>query len=71
MKRPISDVRRLILETLEHVREMSSYEICERAEIRSGEFYPAVWQLEGEGLVASRWEDMPKPRRRMYRAVKP
>jgi DNA-binding PadR family transcriptional regulator len=71
MKRPISDVRRLILETLEHVREMSSYEICERAELQSGQFYVAMSELEMEGLVASRWEDMPKPRRRMYRIVLP
>lgn len=34
--------------------------------LSSHAFYIAVYQLEHEGLVRSRWDDGPEPRRRLY-----
>jgi DNA-binding PadR family transcriptional regulator len=46
---------------------MSGKALADFAELTSGQFYPAIFQMEAEGKVVSSWEDGPYPRRRIYR----
>jgi DNA-binding PadR family transcriptional regulator len=55
--------------------EAHGYGIVERVQRRSdgafrlaeGTVYPALYRLEGQGLLASRWETVGGRRRRVYR----
>jgi PadR family transcriptional regulator PadR len=64
----------IILLTLLRERPMYGYEIIQELERRSqgyftfkeGLLYPALHQLEAQGLVASTWQATPQGRRRRY-----
>ena len=42
-------------------------DVLRAARLRSGRFYAAMDRLEANGVVESRWDPGPWPRRRMYR----
>ena len=64
----------IILLTILSERPMYGYEIIQELERRSqgyftfkeGLLYPALHQLEADGLVTSIWQDTPQGRRRRY-----
>lgn len=49
--------------------ELSSAEIAKQANLWSGTLYPLLSSMEKSGILESRWEEGPKPRRRLYRLV--
>jgi DNA-binding PadR family transcriptional regulator len=67
----------IILLTVLSERPMYGYEIIQELERRSqgyftfkeGLLYPALHELESEGLVSSAWQDTPQGRRRRYYTV--
>lgn len=63
----MSKDRDKILEALTDSGELSSAQLSKRTGIWSGWLYPALFDLERQGLVTSRWDVGPYPRRRLYR----
>lgn len=69
------DHRRRILSALAH-GEASGATIGRRSGLWSGTLYPALHELERDGVLVSRWEERRQggsgePRARLYRAAKP
>jgi len=56
-----------IVALLKDGHECSGARIAAELETGSWDLYPALYNLERNGVLTSRWEDAPKPRRRLYK----
>lgn len=57
-----------VLAVLSEGKELTGAEICELLSIGAGALYTILSRMEITGILESRWEDGPRPRRRLYRA---
>ena len=62
--------RERILQALSSSAWLNTTAVAKAAKV-SGKLYILIYRLEREGLIESRWEDAPYPRRRLYRLKSP
>lgn len=62
--RTMAKILRLVIQ--HPSRRFHVLDLCREAGIPTGSAWPALSRLERTGWIASDWEDMPVPRRRLY-----
>jgi DNA-binding PadR family transcriptional regulator len=59
-----------IIGALHQEHELAGWPLMQRTGLSAGRLYVALSALEQDGKITSRWQDGPRPRRRLYRLVR-